>query len=80
MVFLWRCEDPAPFDYYPINVVEAILVVNKPIKEIRITRTLPLNVEYDYGNAVYKDAVCYIYEGENKMELVLNKALLSTEL
>jgi hypothetical protein len=65
-----NCADPVPDDYIPINLVEALLIVDKPISNIRITKTLPINQEYKYENAIIKDAKCFIYEDNQELELI----------
>ena len=63
------CEDPAPKDYIQTTVVEALLIVDRPIQNIRITKTLPLYEQYDYNNAIISDAKVFIYEiDENEQE------------
>ena len=69
LFILSNCEDPVPDDYKEIILVEALLIVNSPIENIRLTRTLPLNEPYYYGNAIIKNANIFIYDGENEIQL-----------
>ena len=41
--FLSSCEDPIPSDYTPATLVEAVLIVDKPIEKIIVMKTQPLN-------------------------------------
>jgi hypothetical protein len=68
-ILLFGCEDPAPKDYIQSTIVEALLVVDKPIQNIRITKTQPLTEHYDYNNAIISNAKVFIYEGEQEFEL-----------
>jgi hypothetical protein len=66
---LCNCEDPTPDDYLEMTLIEALLIVDEPIKQIHLTKTLPLNKPYYYGDALIKDAIIFIYEGNNEMKL-----------
>jgi len=77
---LISCEDPVPNDYIPINLIEALLIVDKPIDNIRITRSLPINQEYYYEDAVIKDAECYIFEGNIGFKLSFRNAEVAQEM
>ena len=66
---LSSCGNPVPDDYIETILLEALLIVDNPIKDIRLTRTLPLTEEYYYGNALIKNASIFIYEGENEIKL-----------
>ena len=64
------CEDPVPKDYEKNTIVEALLIVNEPIRSIRITQTLPLYEPYSYDDALVKNAKVFIAEdGQNEFEL-----------
>jgi hypothetical protein len=71
-ILCFGCGDDAPTVYTPITVVEALLIVDKPIQEIRITKTLPLTELYDYNKSIIKDAKVFIYEDEEEFELVFH--------
>lgn len=73
-IFLISCEDPVPQDYKPSNVVEALLIVNEPIKNIRITKTQSLFDEYKYENAIISDAKVIIFENDRELELQFKKS------
>ncbi|MCL2040140.1 MAG: hypothetical protein FWG85_06900 [Bacteroidetes bacterium] len=66
---LSSCGNPVPDDYIETILLEALLIVDNPIKDIRLTKTLSLNEDYYYGNALIKNANIFIYEGENEIKL-----------
>ncbi len=70
---LIACEDPVPKDYKPSNIVEALLIVNEPIKNIRLTRTQSLFEYYEYDKAVISDAQVIISENGKDFELEFRK-------
>ena len=63
------CDDAIPDDYVETILLEALLIVDNPIKDIRLARTLPLTEEYYYEDAIIEDADIFIYEGENEIKL-----------
>jgi hypothetical protein len=56
LVFLSSCSDTAPVDYIPANFVEGFLIVNEPIKDIKIIRSQPINQTYDLSKSLIRDA------------------------
>jgi hypothetical protein len=68
-VFLLSCEDPVPTDYVEQTIVESYLVVDEPIRGLRIMRTLPLTDTFLIEEALIGNANVKIYEGENIFEL-----------
>jgi len=74
------CEDPAPKDFIQTTIVEALLIVGKPIENIRITNTMPLTEPYNYNNAVIRNATVYIYEGEKEFQLVFRDSDILGEI
>lgn len=73
-VFIISCEDPAPTDYIPSYFVEALLIVDEPIKEIRVLESQPLNDSFNYNNSLIKNATIQISEGDNIYNLVFSQA------
>jgi len=72
VILIASCEDPAPKDYFKTTVVEALLIVDAPIENIRITKTLPLYEPYEFANSIISDAKVFIYEvGEFNQEFEL---------
>jgi hypothetical protein len=64
-VIFVACEDPVPNDYIEDKYVEAYLLVDKPIENIVLKRTQPLNQKYASENAMIKDAIVKLsYEGK----------------
>lgn len=68
------CEDPVPNDYQQHNIIEALLIVEQPIRNIKITKTLPLNQKYSYDSALIRDAMVFIYEDSVEMELLFKQS------
>jgi hypothetical protein len=70
-VFLSGCEDPIPNDnYQPTTIVTALLIINEPIQDVQITKTLPLNQPYDYSKAIIDNAQVFIYECNQELEII----------
>ncbi|OGU59853.1 MAG: hypothetical protein A2X64_04070 [Ignavibacteria bacterium GWF2_33_9] len=53
---LISCEDPAPTDYTPSYVVQALLLVDEPIKGFQIFQTASLTDSFNVENTYYKNA------------------------
>ena len=67
LFILSSCEDPVVLDKYIETIlIEALLIVDQPITQVRLTRTLPLNEPYYYGNALIRNADIFIYENKDK--------------
>lgn len=62
LILLTACEDPVPADYQPRNVVEALLIVDEPIKNIILLKTQPIRDTFKYYQALIKDANVKIVE------------------
>jgi hypothetical protein len=59
------CEDPIPNDYIEQILVESYLIVDQPIANIRIMRSLPVMDKFVYEDSMVKDAdVKIISNGE----------------
>ena len=69
LLSLISCEDPIPNDYIEQKYVEAILVVGEPIQNIVLTRTQPLNIEYNYDSSLVRDAFIQITDGKDTFNL-----------
>lgn len=63
------CEDPAPTDYIPQNVVTAYLIVGQPIQGITLSRSQAVADSFKYANSVIRDADVRIIEGERVHQL-----------
>ncbi|MBX7218256.1 MAG: DUF4249 domain-containing protein [Candidatus Kapabacteria bacterium] len=63
------CEDPAPTDYIPQNVVTAYLIVDQPIRGIVVARSQAVADSFKYSNSVIRDADVRIIEGANTYRL-----------
>lgn len=55
-LILVSCEDEAPTNYIPRNYLEAIIIVDEPIQNIRVLRSQSVNQKYELENASIKDA------------------------
>ena len=72
-IFIISCEDPAPTDYTPSYFVEALLIVDEPIKEIRVLESQPLKDSFNYNNSLIKNANIQISEGDNIYNLIFSQ-------
>ncbi|MCE7933929.1 MAG: DUF4249 family protein [Chlorobi bacterium CHB2] len=63
------CQDPAPTDYIPQNVVTAYLIVDQPIRGIVVARSQAVADSFKYSNSVIRDADVRIIEGANTYRL-----------
>ena len=59
-VIIVSCEDPAPTDYIPDIVVEGLLIVDEPIRNITVIRTQPLADSFSYYNSLISNAIVKI--------------------
>lgn len=66
LIVLISCEDPAPTDYIPQNFIEAVLIVDEPIRSIKIMKTQPLADSFNYEKSFVRDALVKISEGSNE--------------
>ncbi len=71
VIFLTSCEDSAIQDYKPEAIVEAYLIVDKPISEIRILNSQPLFQKYDENNYLIKNANIVIYSDSDNQSFPL---------
>lgn len=67
VLFLSSCEDPVPKDYIPSNIVEALLIVNEPIRNIKILKSQSLFDEFSYDSSLVTDAEVYIIDDNNNI-------------
>ncbi|GAB5466201.1 MAG: hypothetical protein Kapaf2KO_16370 [Candidatus Kapaibacteriales bacterium] len=65
-VFSTSCEDELPTTYQPQYFIEAFLESGNPIEDIRIIRSAPINVEFDYSNQLVRDAVVIITDNSGR--------------
>lgn len=54
------CEDDVIKDYIPRNMVEAYLIVDQPIENIKILKSQPVFGKFDYSKALIRDAKVFI--------------------
>lgn len=69
LIILISCEDPVPTDYVEQNIVEAYLIVDEPIRGLRLMRSLRLTDTFLLEDALISDATVKVFEGENVFEL-----------
>lgn len=62
LLLLAACEDPAPTDYIPQNIVTAYLIVGEPIQDIMLSRSQAVADSFKYVNSVIRDADIRIIE------------------
>ncbi len=65
VIFFVSCEDSAPGDYEENYIVEALLLVDKPIKGISIIKTQPIFDVYVHDSAMVRNANVII-EGDGR--------------
>jgi hypothetical protein len=66
MILISGCEDPVPTDYTEEYLVEGILMVGEPIRDIRVLRTLPITQKFVYDSTIVRTANVRII-GDNKV-------------
>lgn len=66
---LIACGDDVPTDYKAENFVEAVLLVDHPIDNIKVLRTQPISSKFSYYQAFIKDAEVVII-GDNREMLL----------
>ena len=54
------CEDDVLKDYVPRNMVEAYLIVDQPIENIKVLKSQPVFGKFDYSKALIRDAKVFI--------------------
>lgn len=77
-MLFFACEDPVPTDYIEQNILEAYLIVDEPIRGLRLMRTLPVSDTFLLEKSLIDDAQVVIKEGEN--EFVLSYASFESEI
>ncbi|MFN5874794.1 MAG: hypothetical protein ACK45E_00820, partial [Ignavibacteria bacterium] len=63
------CEDPIPSDYTEELVIEGFAVVDEPLANIRVMRTLPISDTFSFAKAGLSDATVRVYA--NDVEIVM---------
>ncbi|MEN6511300.1 MAG: hypothetical protein ABFD00_05640 [Chloroherpetonaceae bacterium] len=71
IVFLTSCEDAAPTNYVPTYFVEALLIVDEPIKDIRVLISQPLADSFIYDNSILRNAKVQITEADKVYDLTI---------
>ncbi|MCB0712928.1 MAG: DUF4249 family protein [Ignavibacteriae bacterium] len=64
------CEDPIPTDYIPEYVFTGYLIVDEPVKNITLTRSLEPLDSFEYSKATVADAVIRIWNNTDTFDLV----------
>lgn len=64
MITFLGCESDEFQEYKPKYYVEAILLVDQPLTNIKIFRTVPTNTKYVHNEAIIKDAKIRIFNSE----------------
>lgn len=73
-LFLASCESEDFNEYVPKYYVEAILLVNEPITNIKIFQTVPVDQSYIHNEAIVKDAKIRIYNDSEDYLLSFTEA------
>ncbi len=60
LITLISCEDPAPTDYKPEIVVEGLLIVDEPIRNISVIRSQSLRDSFNFNNSLVSNAIVKI--------------------
>jgi hypothetical protein len=68
MIFT-ACEDEPPTNYIPKPFIEAYLFVDRPIEDVIVMITQPLNETYTYGNGTVTDADVIVKSGSDSYSL-----------
>jgi hypothetical protein len=67
---LVSCEDPIPTDYSPDVVVQALLIVGKPIDNVLIYLSQPMRDSFDVSRSVIRDADVVVTGPDGEIRLV----------
>lgn len=62
LAFISACEDAPPTDYIPRTFVEGYLIVDEPIRNIMLLRTLAVSDSFNYKESFIDDATVIIKE------------------
>lgn len=69
LIFFTSCEELPPDIYEPVPFVEGVLIVDKPIEDIRVMWTQPLTDSLDYEKSLIRDATVFIKFDDQKLLL-----------
>ena len=73
MVFaLTSCEDDVVKDYVPRNMVEAYLIVDSPIENVKVIKSQQVFGKFDYSKALIRDAQVFIKGDGQVIELKID--------
>ncbi|MGE3800302.1 MAG: DUF4249 family protein [Candidatus Kapaibacterium sp.] len=64
------CEDPIPTDYIPEYVFTGYLIVDEPVRNITLTRSLSPLDTFEYSKATVSDAAIRIWNNTDTFDLV----------
>lgn len=64
------CEDPIPTDYTEELVIEGFAVVDEPLANIRVMRTLPIGDTFSFAKAGLSDAAVRVYANDVEIAMV----------
>lgn len=79
LILIVSCDQDPEFDYKQDYILEAFLLVDEPIKEVRLTRTLPLTETYSFEAASIRDAEVIIRQDSLDFPLTFNPRTLKYE-
>lgn len=66
LIIFWGCDSYTQDDYRELIVAESYLIAGRPLPEIRVSRTLPLDQRYTFEAAALNSAIVRVHLlGEN---------------
>ena len=71
---LYGCQDAPPNDYIEQNYVESYLIVEQPIRYVKVMRTLSVTDSFNYEKSFIRDAQVLIKMGNKSFPLVCNQS------
>lgn len=69
---LSSCEDDMLREYIPQTMVEAYLIVNQPIEDVKLFTSQPVFDKYDISKSAIHDAEVYIRTGDDLLKLEID--------
>ena len=73
IIGLISCEENESVSYIPQTFVEAILIVDEPIRNITIQNSQALGIDIDFGKAMIRNAQVTVFEADNAYPLIISQ-------
>lgn len=78
IIIITSCVDENSNDFVEETIVEALLIVDEPIQNIRISKTIPILDTFTFESSAIKDANAFIYnENGDTFELIYDTELFN---